>query len=78
MVKVGDVAPDFSLKDQSGKIVKLSSFKGKKEVVLFFYPKGESFVEVRDSLLRWSIVEKVKKRHKVFIPLRCLHSIIRS
>ena len=41
MVKVGDVAPDFALKDQSGKVVKLSSFKGKKEVVLFFYPKGK-------------------------------------
>jgi peroxiredoxin len=32
MVKVGDLAPDFALKDQSGKVVKLSSFKGKKEV----------------------------------------------
>lgn len=39
MVKVGDVAPDFALKDQTGKIVKLSQFKGKKDVVIFFYPK---------------------------------------
>lgn len=31
--QVGDVAPDFQLKDQNGKLVKLSSFKGKKEVV---------------------------------------------
>lgn len=31
--QVGDVAPDFALKDQNGKVVKLSQFKGKKEVV---------------------------------------------
>ena len=36
-VKVGDVAPDFSLRDQSGKEVKLSDFRGKKNVVLAFY-----------------------------------------
>lgn len=39
LFQVGDVAPDFALKDQNGKTVKLSQFKGKKEVVLFFYPK---------------------------------------
>jgi len=39
---VGDIAPDFSLKDQNNKIVKLSSFKGKKPVVLFFYPKDDT------------------------------------
>jgi peroxiredoxin len=37
MIKVGAVAPDFSLKDQDGKIVSLSGFKGKK-VVLSFHP----------------------------------------
>ena len=36
-VKVGDVAPDFSLPDQTGKEVKLSDFRGKKNVVLAFY-----------------------------------------
>ena len=37
-VKVGDTAPDFSLKDQDQKDVKLSDFRGKKNVVLAFYP----------------------------------------
>ena len=37
-IKVGAVAPDFTLKDQDGKEVTLSSFKGKKNVVLAFYP----------------------------------------
>jgi len=37
-VKVGDMAPDFTLKDQDQKEVKLSDFRGKKSVVLAFYP----------------------------------------
>ncbi len=36
-LKVGDVAPDFSLPDTTGKQVKLSDFRGKKNVVLAFY-----------------------------------------
>ena len=39
MVKEGNKAPDFSGKNQAGKSVKLSSFKTKKNVVLYFYPK---------------------------------------
>jgi len=37
-VTVGMAAPDFTLKDQSQKEVKLSEFKGKKNVVIVFYP----------------------------------------
>ena len=37
-IKVGDMAPDFTLKDQDQKEVSLSSFRGKKNVVLAFYP----------------------------------------
>ena len=37
-IAIGDVAPDFELKDQSGSKVSLSSFKGKKNVVLVFIP----------------------------------------
>lgn len=39
MIKEGNKAPDFSAVDQNGNKVKLSSFKGKKNVVLYFYPK---------------------------------------
>ena len=35
----GKKAPDFTALDQNGKKVKLSSFRGKKNVVLYFYPK---------------------------------------
>lgn len=37
-IKVGDVAPDFTLKNQDGNEVSLVSFKGQKNVVLAFYP----------------------------------------
>ena len=36
-LKVGDAAPDFTLPDQNGTPVKLSDFRGKKNVVLAFY-----------------------------------------
>jgi len=39
MIKEGNKAPDFSAADQNGNKIKLSSFKGKKNVVLYFYPK---------------------------------------
>ena len=39
MVKEGNKAPDFSGKNQDGKPVRLSSFRTKKNVVLYFYPK---------------------------------------
>lgn len=35
----GKKAPDFSAINQDGKKIKLSAFKGKKNVVLYFYPK---------------------------------------
>lgn len=39
-LKVGEIAPNFALASTSGKIVELySEFKGKKPLVLFFYPK---------------------------------------
>lgn len=41
-VKVGDVAPDFMLPSQTGDLVSLSDFRGKKAVVLYFYPKDDT------------------------------------
>jgi peroxiredoxin len=37
-IAVGSAAPEFTLKDQDQKEVKLSDFKGKKNVVIVFYP----------------------------------------
>lgn len=38
--KVGNLAPVFKLKDQNGKEVSLKDFRGKKNVVVYFYPKA--------------------------------------
>ena len=35
---LGSAAPDFTLRDQFGQDVTLSSFRGQKAVALFFYP----------------------------------------
>jgi len=37
-VSTGQMAPEFTLKDQSQQEVKLADFRGKKNVVLIFYP----------------------------------------
>ena len=37
-LKVGDMAPEFTLPSTTGKSVTLSEFRGKKNVVLAFYP----------------------------------------
>jgi len=36
-LKVGDIAPDFTLPDTAGNKVKLSDFRGKNNVVLAFF-----------------------------------------
>jgi peroxiredoxin (alkyl hydroperoxide reductase subunit C) len=55
-IEVGAVAPDFELKDQNGQAVRLSSFRGQRNVLLVFYPlaftgvcQGE-LCSVRDNL----------------------------
>ena len=42
MLKKNQAAPDFSLPNQHNRIVTLSSFSGKKLVVLYFYPKDDT------------------------------------
>ncbi len=55
-LSVGTVAPDFTLRDQHGKQVTLSTFRGVKNVVVVFYPFAFSGIctgelcEIRDDL----------------------------
>ncbi|BET50407.1 MULTISPECIES: peroxiredoxin [Streptomyces] len=59
-IQVGDKAPDFELKDNHGATVRLSEFRGRKNVVLIFYPFAFTGVctgelcEVRDNLPQFS------------------------
>jgi peroxiredoxin Q/BCP len=41
-VDVGSVAPDFALPSQTGALVSLKDFLGKRPVVLYFYPRDET------------------------------------
>jgi peroxiredoxin Q/BCP len=41
-VGVGDKAPDFTLRSQSGELVSLSDFRRNRVVVLYFYPKDNT------------------------------------
>lgn len=41
LLNIGDIAPNFSAKDQEGKTHNLSDYKGKK-LVVFFYPKANT------------------------------------
>jgi len=40
--KPGDAVPDVGAVDETGKEVKLSSFKDKNGIVLFFFPKADT------------------------------------
>ena len=38
MLRIGDTAPDFELKDQFGSIVSLDQMAAKGDFILYFYP----------------------------------------
>jgi len=58
VIKVGDKAPDFSLKDQHNKELRLSEFKGKK-VLLSFHPLAWTKVCARQ-------MQSLEKNREVF------------
>jgi peroxiredoxin Q/BCP len=43
-LKVGEEAPDFDATSSDGRQLKLADFRGKKNVVLYFYPKDGTMV----------------------------------
>ena len=55
-LSTGDIAPDFTLKDQNGQEFSLADFRGRKNVVIVFYPFAFSGIctgelcEIRDNL----------------------------
>ncbi|WP_269622156.1 thioredoxin-dependent thiol peroxidase [Prochlorococcus marinus] len=59
-LQVGEKAPDFSLPDQDGNVVNLSSFKGQR-VVVYFYPKDDTpgcTKEACNFRDRWNLFEE--------------------
>jgi len=41
-ISVGSSLPSFSLKDQNGQVFNIDSVKGKKNLVIYFYPKDDT------------------------------------
>ncbi len=42
MISIQQQAPTFSVKDETGSVINLSDFSGKKNIVLYFYPKDDT------------------------------------
>lgn len=56
---IGSLAPDFALSDQNGTIVRLSDLRGKKNVVILFYPKDHSYFCTKQ-------VKELSEQHSMF------------
>jgi peroxiredoxin Q/BCP len=41
-IEIGDKIPSFELKDQNGKLFRIDSVVGEKNLVIYFYPKDDS------------------------------------
>jgi len=40
--KIGNIAPDFSLLNQANEVIQLKDFRGKNNLVVYFYPKAST------------------------------------
>ncbi len=58
-LRVGDPAPDFTLKDQDGHVVRLSDYKDKQPVVLVFYPGDLT----PGCIMQWSALRDERKKY---------------
>lgn len=65
MLQIGHAAPNFTLPDADMAIVRLADFKGKHNVVLYFYPKDDTpgctleaieFSDLEDDLIKHDTV----------------------
>ena len=56
---IGDEAPDFTLRDQFGQDVRLSDFRGRKAVVLMFFPFAFTGVCTLIALGYWGVSRSI-------------------
>jgi peroxiredoxin len=61
-LQVGDVAPDFTLKDENNNDVTLSSFKGKNNVILSFHPQASTSLCTAQMTLLHLAADSLKNR----------------
>ncbi len=65
-LQIGKKAPDFKLKDGTGKEVSLSDFKGKK-VVLYFYPKDDTSGCTKEACSFQENLSSIKRKGAVLL-----------
>ena len=65
-ISIGSKAPDFVLKDQEGRLVKLSDFRGKK-VILFFYVRDDTPGCTRESCSFRDRIENIHSKNTVVL-----------
>lgn len=66
MLKIGDKAPDFKLKSDSGETLSLKDYKGKK-VILYFYPKDMTSGCTKEACDFRDNIKKFEKKNTVVI-----------
>ena len=66
-IQVGDQAPDFTLLDKDENPVSLSQFHGRKNVILYFYPKDNTPGCIAESVHFRNQYEEFKKADAVII-----------
>lgn len=66
-LKIGDKAPDFTLPSNTDKDITLSQFFGKKNIVLFFYPRDEGPTCIKEAQTFRDNIEDFKNRNTQII-----------
>ena len=67
-IKVGDLAPEFSLLDQNGKVHTLKEYRGK-NVVLYFYPKDFTPGCTKQACSLRDISDELKEKNTMILGL---------
>lgn len=63
MLKPGDKAPDFTLMSDKGEQVSLSDFRGKTDVVLYFYPKDNTSGCIKEACSFRDNIKEIRTKH---------------
>lgn len=66
-IKIGDLIPRFALKDQHGNLFDISTYLGKKKLVIFFYPQDGSLNCTREACYFRDISELFEEADAVII-----------
>jgi peroxiredoxin Q/BCP len=67
MIEAGQQAPNFQLPSDSGETISLEQFRGKKNVVLYFYPKDNTSGCTREAQGFRDALEEFTKRDTVIL-----------